>query len=45
MQVCFSIKLQFDVELDLFCDWYFSNGPWKHDVTGDAQVEVPFPTF
>jgi len=41
----FRIKWNFDVELDLNCDWYFSNGLCTHVVTGDSQVEDPFPTF
>jgi hypothetical protein len=41
----FRIKCEFDVELDLYCDWYFTCVTLKHVVTCDAQVEVAFPSF
>jgi len=35
----------FTIELDLYCDWYFSYVPCKPGVTGDTQMGGPFPTF
>jgi hypothetical protein len=41
----FRIKFDFDVELDLYCDCYFSYYPRKHGVAWDVLVEDKFPTF
>ena len=41
----FLIKWEFAVELDLYCDLYFSYIPCKHRVTGDVQFEDLFPTY
>jgi hypothetical protein len=38
----FRINFEFDVDLDLYCSWYFSYCPCKHRVTWDVHMEDPF---